>query len=78
MLMYVNGDCDRVRVSHLTFWGFRKESYFNASDFEPIGYSNQGFHNTYLRLRLATGNFLYFAPRFGRGNSDVLKHLFDG
>jgi len=77
MMMYVNPDYDRVRVSHLTFWGFRKESYFNASDFVPMGSdSNQDWNNTYVRLRMESGNFLYFAPRFGRGDSDVLQNLF--
>jgi len=65
MLLYVNPNRDRIRISHLTFWGQRRESYFNTSQFEPVSLKGQNWDETYLRLCLANGSDhnWYIAPK---------------
>ena len=79
MLLYVNPSRDRLRVSHLSFWGFRRESYFNLSELEPVSHTNQNWDETYVRLRLPErGYHLYFAPKHGTvTDSNTLMQLLD-
>merc|ERR1712142_238051 len=77
MLLYVNPNRDRIRISHLTFWGQRRESYFNLSQFEPVSLKGQNWDETYLRLCLADGgdHNWYIAPKYA--TMDDPQALFD-
>jgi len=80
MILYVNPGRDRLRISHLTFWGKRRESYFDVSDFLPVSHTRQSWTDPYVRLQIPErGNFrFYFAPRSGNIVDPVLlKQLFD-
>ena len=79
MLLYVNPSRDRLRISHLTFWGSRRESYFDLSEFLPVSLSKQSWSDPYIRLHLPErGYCMYFAPKYGGvADSQTLFKLLD-
>jgi len=65
MLLYVNPERTRLRVSHLSFWGFRRETYYDLSEFQPVSLTKDDWNEMYVRLRLPErGYHLYIAPRY--------------
>lgn len=65
-IMYLNRDHSLVKLSHLTFWGRRKDLIVPVSDIIPL--QECGEHkDTIAKLRrYSTNKYLLFSTRFGR------------
>ncbi|XP_077491473.1 transmembrane protein 186 [Amblyomma americanum] len=49
-IMYVNKDCTKLRVAHLTFWGSREDHVYDTSDVVEFADSGQVWGSWYLQL----------------------------
>ncbi|XP_028826654.1 transmembrane protein 186 [Denticeps clupeoides] len=66
-MMYLDRDGTTLRVSHLTFWGRRKDVYVPVSDVMTLGDAGDAPGELILRLRrYSRPGAMYFSPRLGR------------
>lgn len=49
-IMYVNKDCSRLRVAHMTFWGNRQDHVFHTSDVANFSDSGQSWGSWFIKL----------------------------
>ncbi|XP_071845820.1 transmembrane protein 186-like [Apostichopus japonicus] len=65
-MMYLSRDETRVKVSHLTFWGQRKDLTFPVSDVIPLRDCGEDKDTINKLRRYSTNRYLLFSARFGR------------
>ncbi|KAM9769725.1 transmembrane protein 186 [Menidia menidia] len=66
-MMYLDPSQTTLKVSHLTFWGKRKDIYIPVSDVMTICDTGDSKHETIMKLkRYSTPETLYFSAYFGR------------
>lgn len=66
-MMYLDPPQTTIKVSHLTFWGRRRDIYIPVSDVLTIGDTGDSSNETILKLkRYSTAETLYFSTHFGR------------
>lgn len=49
-IMYVNKDCSRLRVAHMTFWGNREDHVYHTSDVASFSDTGQAWGTWFLKL----------------------------
>lgn len=65
-MMYLDSSQTTLKVSHLSFWGRRRDTYLPVSDVMTIGDAGDSIGESILRLkRYSDPNTLYFSTRFG-------------
>ncbi|XP_023660004.1 transmembrane protein 186 [Paramormyrops kingsleyae] len=66
-MMYLDDTKSTLKVSHLTFWGKRKDIYVPVTDIMTLGDTGDTRHETLLRLKqYSCPRTLYFSTQFGR------------
>lgn len=66
-MMYLDPSLTTLKVSHLTFWGKRRDIYLPVSDVMTIGDTGDSATETILRLKCySSAETFYFSTRFGR------------
>ena len=66
-------DGSTLRVSHLDFWGKRKDSYIPVEEVIPIGDTSETVNNVYLKLtRYDSKDVYYYSLRHGRVKDKVV------
>uniref|UniRef100_A0A8C7MJ59 Transmembrane protein 186 n=1 Tax=Oncorhynchus kisutch TaxID=8019 RepID=A0A8C7MJ59_ONCKI len=66
-MMYLDESQTTLKVSHLTFWGRRKDVYLPVTDVMTLGDTGDSIGETILRLkRYSSSETLYFSTRLGR------------
>ncbi|XP_043079109.1 transmembrane protein 186 isoform X2 [Puntigrus tetrazona] len=66
-MMYLDSTQTVLKVSHLTFWGFRRDVYLPVSDVMTLGDSGDKKGEPILRLkRYSCSDTMYFSTRLGR------------
>ncbi|KAL7831452.1 hypothetical protein SRHO_G00309550 [Serrasalmus rhombeus] len=74
-MMYLDSTQRSLKVSHLSFWGHRRDVYLPVSDVMTLGDTGDSPGEPILRLkRYSCSDTLYFFPRLGRV---VDKHGFE-
>ncbi|KAL7834015.1 hypothetical protein AOLI_G00289750 [Acnodon oligacanthus] len=74
-MMYLDSTQCTLKVSHLSFWGHRRDVYLPVSDVMTLGDAGDSPGEPILRLkRYSCSDTLYFFPRLGRV---VDKHGFE-
>ncbi|XP_068607088.1 transmembrane protein 186 [Brachionichthys hirsutus] len=65
-MMYLDSSQTTLKVSHLTFWGRRHDSYLPVSDIMTIGDTGESVNETILKIKRYSGpQTFYFSTRFG-------------
>ena len=65
-VMAMNDGKDVLRVSHLTFWGGRREIYAPVDDVIPLTDAGEDVNELYLKFkRYSNNSVLYYSVRFG-------------
>lgn len=66
-MMYLDSTQTTLKVSHLSFWGHRRDVYLPVSDVMTLGDTGDSLAEPILRLkRHSCPDTLYFSPRLGR------------
>ncbi|XP_037328720.2 transmembrane protein 186 isoform X2 [Pungitius pungitius] len=66
-MMYLDPSQTTLKVSHLTFWGGRRDLYLPVSDVMTMGDTGDSVNETIVKLKRFSGpETLYFSTRFGR------------
>ncbi|XP_035376902.1 transmembrane protein 186 isoform X2 [Electrophorus electricus] len=66
-MMYLDHTHTTLKVSHLSFWGHRRDVYLPVSDVMTLGDTGDSLGETVLRLkRYSSSDVLYFSTRLGR------------
>ncbi|XP_036406288.1 transmembrane protein 186 [Megalops cyprinoides] len=66
-MMYLDDSKTTLKVSHLTFWGYRHDIYLPVSDVMTLGDTGDSRNEPLLRLkRYSCPDTLYFSTRLGR------------
>lgn len=66
-MMYLDPSQTTLKVSHLTFWGRRKDIYLPVSDVMTVGDTGDLANETILKLkRYSSPQTMYFSTHFGR------------
>ncbi|XP_056136960.1 transmembrane protein 186 [Lampris incognitus] len=66
-MMYLDSSQTTLKVSHLTFWGSRRDVYLPVSDVMTIGDAGDSEGEPVLRLRrYSSPESFYFSTQFGR------------
>ncbi|XP_058617708.1 transmembrane protein 186 isoform X2 [Onychostoma macrolepis] len=66
-MMYLDSTQTVLKVSHLTFWGHRRDIYMPVSDVKTLGDSGDTKGEPILRLkRYSCSDTMYFSTRLGR------------
>lgn len=66
-MMYLDSTQTVLKVSHLTFWGHRRDMYVPVSDIITLGESGDAKGEPILRLkRYSCSDTMYFSTRLGR------------
>lgn len=66
-MMYLDDTHTTLKVSHLSFWGHRRDTYLPASDIMTLGDAGDSPGEVILRLkRYSCSDTLYFSTRLGR------------
>lgn len=66
-MMYLDSSQTILKVSHLSFWGHRRDVYMPVSDVLTLGDSGDTKGEPILRLkRYSSSDTMYFSPRLGR------------
>ncbi len=66
-MMYLDSTQTVLKVSHLTFWGHRRDIYVPVSDVKTLGDSGDTKGEPILRLkRYSCPDTMYFSTRLGR------------
>ncbi|KAK3588772.1 hypothetical protein CHS0354_003008 [Potamilus streckersoni] len=65
-IMSVDKNLEIVKVSHLTFWGRKRDIFLKINQIVPISDTTQNTNDAYVTLRTYDGNLkLYLFLRFG-------------
>lgn len=77
-MMYLDPSQSTLKVSHLTFWGKRRDIYLPVSDVMTIGDTGDSLNETILKLkRYSSPETLYFSTHFGRVvNKEAFEMVF--
>ena len=60
-------DGSTLRVSHLDFWGKRKDSYIPVEEVMPLGDTAETINDTYMKLiQHDAKDVYYYSLRYGR------------
>ena len=74
-MLSLNKAEDMVRISHLTFWGKRRDLYAPVEDIVPLADISENPKDIYVKLcRYSTKDVLYFTLRAG-GIEDMSKFV---
>ncbi|KAM4632540.1 transmembrane protein 186 [Discoglossus pictus] len=66
-MMYLNSTGTILKISHLTFWGKRRDIFIPVEDVKTMSETGDTKQETVLQLqRYSTQDVLYFTTRFGR------------
>nr|XP_061843831.1 transmembrane protein 186 [Nerophis lumbriciformis] len=66
-MMYLDSSKTTLKVSHLTFWGKRHDSYIPVSDVKTLGDTGDSLNESILKLkRYSTSQTFYFSTHFGQ------------
>ncbi|XP_075421280.1 transmembrane protein 186 [Ascaphus truei] len=66
-MIYLNGAGTTLKVSHLTFWGKRRDIFIPVEDVKTLAETGDGRHETLLQFRrYSSSDVLYFTTKFGR------------
>ncbi|XP_076841270.1 transmembrane protein 186 [Brachyhypopomus gauderio] len=66
-MMYLDHTCTTLKVSHLSFWGNRRDVYLPVCDVMTLGDAGDSPGESILRLkRYSSSDTLYFSTRLGR------------
>lgn len=66
-ILYVNESGTLLRVAHLTFWGWRQDTYCAVSDMMPLSESEERVQDVFLRIQQYSGKqTFYLTLRYGR------------
>lgn len=66
-MMYLDPSQTTLKVSHLTFWGKRNDTYLPVSDIMTIGDTGDSVNETILRLKTySSPQTFYYSKHFGR------------
>eukprot|EP00057_Strongylocentrotus_purpuratus_P034754 XP_796429.1 PREDICTED: transmembrane protein 186-like [Strongylocentrotus purpuratus] len=76
--MYLHRDGDVLKVSHLTFWGSRRDTVLPVMDVIPLSEGSNKAEDVLMKLeRYTTKDILYFTLRFGRViDVEVFENVF--
>ncbi|XP_051550136.1 transmembrane protein 186 [Myxocyprinus asiaticus] len=77
-MMYLDSTQTTLKVSHLTFWGHRKDIYLPVSDVMTLGDTGDTKGEPILRLkRYSSSDSMYFSTRLGRVvDKDAFEKVF--
>ncbi|XP_069839765.1 transmembrane protein 186 [Dendropsophus ebraccatus] len=65
-MLYVNDDLTTVKVSYLTFWGNRKDSFVPIDDIKQLSETGDGKREILRQFaRYSNADVLYFTTRYG-------------
>ena len=74
-MLSLNKTEDMVQISHLTFWGKRRDIYAPVEDVVPLADMSENPKDIYVKLcRYSTTDVLYFTLRAG-GIEDMSKFV---
>lgn len=66
-ILYVNESGTLLRVAHLTFWGWRQDTYCAVSDMMPLSESEERVQDVFVRIQQYSGKqTFYLTLRYGR------------
>uniref|UniRef100_A0A8C6WD09 Transmembrane protein 186 n=1 Tax=Nannospalax galili TaxID=1026970 RepID=A0A8C6WD09_NANGA len=66
-ILYVNESGTVLRVAHLTFWGWRQDTYCDVSDVKPLSESKDQVQDVFMRIQQYSGKqTFYLTLRYGR------------
>ncbi|XP_055963401.1 transmembrane protein 186 [Sorex fumeus] len=66
-ILYVNEAGTVLRVAHLTFWGWRQDSYWPVADVVPLTESRDRPQELFVRIQQYSGKETFYLPlRYGR------------
>ncbi|KAL1780032.1 Transmembrane 186 [Sigmodon hispidus] len=66
-ILYVNESGTMLRVAHLTFWGWRKDTYCAVSDIIPLSESKERGQDVLVPIQQYSGKqTFYLTLRYGR------------
>lgn len=66
-ILYVNESGTMLRVAHLTFWGWRQDTYYAVSDMIPLTESKDQARDVFVRIQQYSGKqTFYLTLRYGR------------
>ncbi|XP_021040306.1 transmembrane protein 186 [Mus caroli] len=66
-ILYVNESGTLLRVAHLTFWGWRQDTYCAVSDMIPLSESQERVQDVFVRIQQYSGKqTFYLTLRYGR------------
>ncbi|XP_054992807.1 transmembrane protein 186 [Sorex araneus] len=66
-ILYVNEAGTVLRVAHLTFWGWRQDSYWPVADVVPLTESRDRPQELFVRIQQYSGKATFYLPlRYGR------------
>lgn len=66
-ILYVNESGTLLRVAHLTFWGWRQDTYCAVSDMMPLLESEEQVQDEFLGIQQYSGKqTFYLTLRYGR------------
>nr|XP_054754549.1 transmembrane protein 186-like [Lytechinus pictus] len=76
--MYLHREGDIIKVSHLTFWGGRRDTVFPVMDVIPLSEGSNRADDVLLKLeRYSTKDILYFTLPIGRViNAEAFESVF--
>lgn len=66
-ILYVNESGTVLRVAHLTFWGWRQDTYCPVADVVPLTETRDRPHEVFVRIQQYSGKQTFYLPlRYGR------------
>lgn len=66
-ILYVNESGTVLRVAHLTFWGWRQDTYCPVADVIPLAESQDRSQELFMRIQQYSGKqTFYITLRYGR------------
>lgn len=66
-ILYVNESGTVLRVAHLSFWGWRRDTYCAVSDMIPLSESKDRVQDLFVRIQQYDGKqTFYLTLRYGR------------
>ncbi|XP_055460347.1 transmembrane protein 186 [Psammomys obesus] len=66
-ILYVNESGTLLRVAHLSFWGWRRDTYCAVSDMIPLSESKDRVQDVFVRIQQYNGKqTFYLTLRYGR------------
>jgi len=76
--VYINSSTNRVKISHLNFWGNRKDIIVNMSDIVPISDTDDKFSDVYVKVKFYSQQKpLFLTVKYGHLlNKDSFHQIF--